>query len=152
MTYLINSDMIMYVSFKYLKGIYYIWRKKRVNFILFSRIGADVRFRRIGKEIIYTGDHIPLEASDELELPDVVVGSLGSDVTKRTLLIYGHVDVKPVHENEQWSHDPFDLQVQGDYLFGRGVTDDKGPLLGWINAIEAFQVDIHGQTEHLFLC
>ncbi|TPP56454.1 Cytosolic non-specific dipeptidase [Fasciola gigantica] len=96
-------------------------------------------FDRIGKEIIYTGDHIPLTATDELELPDVVVGSLGSDVTKRTLLIYGHVDVKPVHESEHWSHDPFDMQVRGEYLCGRGVTDDKGPLLGWINAIEAFQ-------------
>ncbi|THD25926.1 Cytosolic non-specific dipeptidase [Fasciola hepatica] len=104
-----------------------------------KKIGADVRFRRIGKEIIYTGDHIPLTATDELELPDVVVGSLGSDVTKRTLLIYGHVDVKPVHESEHWSHDPFDMQVRGEYLCGRGVTDDKGPLLGWINAIEAFQ-------------
>jgi len=24
-------------------------------------------------------------------------------------------------------------------LFGRGSTDDKGPVLGWIHAIEAFQ-------------
>jgi nonspecific dipeptidase len=24
-------------------------------------------------------------------------------------------------------------------LYGRGSTDDKGPVLGWIHAIEAFQ-------------
>ena len=24
-------------------------------------------------------------------------------------------------------------------LWGRGSTDDKGPVLGWINAIEAYQ-------------
>lgn len=24
-------------------------------------------------------------------------------------------------------------------LFGRGATDDKGPVIGWIHAIEAFQ-------------
>lgn len=24
-------------------------------------------------------------------------------------------------------------------LFGRGSTDDKGPVLGWVHAIEAFQ-------------
>ncbi|VDP88546.1 unnamed protein product [Echinostoma caproni] len=108
------------------------------------RLGADVRFRRIGKETIYTGDHIPLVATDELELPDVVVASIGDDVTKRTLLIYGHVDVKPVYEGEKWTHDPFDMQVHGDYLSGRGVTDDKGPLLGWLNAVEAFVVCVYG--------
>lgn len=24
-------------------------------------------------------------------------------------------------------------------LYGRGATDDKGPVAGWINALEAFQ-------------
>ena len=24
-------------------------------------------------------------------------------------------------------------------LYGRGATDDKGPVLGWLHAIEAFQ-------------
>jgi nonspecific dipeptidase len=27
----------------------------------------------------------------------------------------------------------------GGKLFGRGSTDDKGPVLGWIHAIEAYQ-------------
>lgn len=103
------------------------------------RLGADVRMKQLGKESIYTGDHIPLTKTDELELPDVVIASIGSDVTKCTVLIYGHVDVKQVYEAEQWHHDPFDMQVRDGYLCGRGVTDDKGPLLGWINVIEAFQ-------------
>ncbi|KAG5446702.1 Metallopeptidase M20 [Clonorchis sinensis] len=114
---------------------------KALRWIAFrlKRLGADVRMRRIGKEFIYTGDHIPLTKADEMELPDVVVASLGTDVTKRTLLIYGHVDVKQVHESEAWTHDPFDMQVRDGYLCGRGVTDDKGPVLGWINVVEAFQ-------------
>ncbi|KAF7257335.1 hypothetical protein EG68_04813 [Paragonimus skrjabini miyazakii] len=114
---------------------------KALRWIAFrlKRLGANVSMRRLGKESIYTGDHIPLTKTDELELPDVVVASIGSDVTKRTLLIYGHVDVKQVYESEQWVHDPFDMQVRDGYLWGRGVTDDKGPLLGWLNVIEAFQ-------------
>ncbi|CAL8098360.1 unnamed protein product [Calicophoron daubneyi] len=103
------------------------------------KLGAEVRMKRIGKETIYTGDDIPLTKSDELELPDIIVAQIGSDVTKRTVLIYGHVDVKPVYESEGWKHDPFDMQVVNGYMYGRGVTDDKGPLLGWINVIEAFQ-------------
>jgi Cys-Gly metallodipeptidase DUG1 len=35
----------------------------------------------------------------------------------------------------------FELTVDDDKgrMFGRGSTDDKGPVLGWLNAIEAHQ-------------
>ncbi|CAH8845701.1 unnamed protein product [Trichobilharzia szidati] len=114
---------------------------KALRWIAFKllKLGADVRMKRAGRENIYTGDEIPLTKTDELELPDIVIATIGTDKTKRTLLIYGHVDVKPVYESEQWTHDPFDMQIRNGYLHGRGVTDDKGPLLGWINVIEAFQ-------------
>lgn len=39
-----------------------------------------------------------------------------------------HADVVPAEESE-WDSDPFSLRKQGDFLFGRGVNDDKGPLL-----------------------
>jgi hypothetical protein len=29
--------------------------------------------------------------------------------------------------------------LEGLKLFGRGSTDDKGPVLGWLHAIEAYQ-------------
>lgn len=106
------------------------------------RLKVEVKMKRLGKEILYTGDAIPLDPTEELELPDVIIGTLGTDVTKRTLLIYGHVDVKPVYEDENWTHDAFDMQIKGDYMYGRGVTDDKGPLLGWLNVIEVFQVSM----------
>jgi Cys-Gly metallodipeptidase DUG1 len=41
--------------------------------------------------------------------------------------------------SDGWTHDPFVLthDKETDRLYGRGSTDDKGPLLGWINVLEA---------------
>ncbi len=41
--------------------------------------------------------------------------------------ILGHVDVVP--EGEGWHHDPYGCEEADGWIYGRGVTDDKGPLL-----------------------
>jgi succinyl-diaminopimelate desuccinylase len=46
---------------------------------------------------------------------------------KETLGILAHLDVVPAIGN--WSHDPFDMVERDGKLFGRGVNDDKGPLV-----------------------
>jgi len=51
-----------------------------------------------------------------------------------TVLVYGHYDVQPAGDPAQWSSPPFTLTpaVGPDgaaVLCGRGVTDDKGPVL-----------------------
>lgn len=45
-----------------------------------------------------------------------------------------HLDVVPAGDG--WNHDPFDLLVTEDKIFGRGVTDDKGPAVAVIHAIK----------------
>ena len=42
--------------------------------------------------------------------------------------ILGHLDVVPVNE-VGWNSDPFKVIQVNDKLYGRGVADDKGPLL-----------------------
>ena len=39
--------------------------------------------------------------------------------------IAGHLDIVPA--GGDWTHDPFTLTRDGDYVYGRGTTDDKGP-------------------------
>lgn len=34
-------------------------------------------------------------------------------------------------------------------LYGRGATDDKGPVAGWMNALEAFQKTCQVHCPHL---
>lgn len=41
-------------------------------------------------------------------------------------------------QEDGWSTDPFKLVEKDGKLFGRGATDDKGPVIAWLNAIEAF--------------
>jgi acetylornithine deacetylase/succinyl-diaminopimelate desuccinylase-like protein len=45
-----------------------------------------------------------------------------------TVLVYGHVDVQPPDPLELWETDPFTLEQRGEWLYGRGVADDKGQL------------------------
>ncbi|MFV0395024.1 MAG: dipeptidase PepV [Coprobacillaceae bacterium] len=42
--------------------------------------------------------------------------------------ILGHVDVVPVNDIG-WDSDPFNVTILNNKLYGRGVADDKGPLL-----------------------
>ena len=45
---------------------------------------------------------------------------------------FGHVDVVPIAEG--WIYPPYGATREGDLLFGRGVSDDKGPALSALYA------------------
>lgn len=42
-------------------------------------------------------------------------------------------------QEDGWDTEPFELVEKDGKLFGRGSTDDKGPVIGWVHAIEAYQ-------------
>ncbi|KAK1634036.1 peptidase family M20/M25/M40 [Colletotrichum phormii] len=96
-------------------------------------VGVDVTLKDLGKQ----------EGTD-LDLPPLVLGRYGSDPEKPTVLVYSHYDVQPASIEDGWKHEPFVMTVEEDgKICGRGTSDDKGPLIGWINMIEAFQkVDV----------
>jgi acetylornithine deacetylase/succinyl-diaminopimelate desuccinylase-like protein len=50
------------------------------------------------------------------------------------VLVYGHVDVQPPDPLELWESDPFALEQRGEWLYGRGVVDDKGQLYMLVKA------------------
>lgn len=83
------------------------------------------------------GTQPPPVADPTLQLPPIVLGRYGLDPAKKTILIYGHYDVQPALKEDGWATEPFALVEKDDKLFGRGSTDDKGPVIGWLNAIEA---------------
>jgi len=51
-----------------------------------------------------------------------------------TVLIYGHFDVQPPAPLELWDSDPFEPEVRDDWLFARGIADDKGQLYSLVRA------------------
>ena len=45
-----------------------------------------------------------------------------------TILVYGHFDVQPPAPLELWDSEPFEPTVRDEWLYARGVADDKGQL------------------------
>ncbi|KAI8985116.1 hypothetical protein BDB01DRAFT_721826 [Pilobolus umbonatus] len=94
-----------------------------------KRLGCDVETRDLGKQNWH---------GTELDLPPIVLATLGNDPAKKTILVYGHYDVQPALLEDGWNTNPFELVEDDQHrLIGRGSTDDKGPILGWINVVEA---------------
>ena len=70
----------------------------------------------------------------------VVLAEAGSG--SRSVLIYNHYDVQPPDPLELWESDPFKLSRRGEYLFARGVADNKGNIAARIGAIDAIMDSI----------
>jgi formylaminopyrimidine deformylase len=70
--------------------------------------------------------------------PDVV-GVLKGTGGGRSLILNGHVDVVPPGDLKKWSGDPYTMRVDGERLIGRGVTDMKSGLAGFLAAIRKVQ-------------
>lgn len=64
------------------------------------------------------------------------------------LLFYGHYDVQPIGDRDQWVHPPFEPEViEEDGLhrfYGRGASDSKGQLWTFIEALRAWKA-VEGQ-------
>ncbi|XP_064480738.1 cytosolic non-specific dipeptidase-like [Ornithodoros turicata] len=102
------------------------WMKKKLE-----AEGAVCELRDIGEQALPDGSVLPL--------PPVLIGHLGSDPKKKTVLVYGHLDVQPALKEDGWDTDPFVLIEKDGKLYGRGSTDDKGPVIGWLNAIQSYK-------------
>jgi nonspecific dipeptidase len=101
----------------------------------YEELGAECKIVKnpVGKQIGPDGD--------EVDYPGIILGKYPKqfDPAKKTILIYGHLDVQPAMVSDGWNTDPWVLTQVGDKLYGRGSTDDKGPVLGWLIALKAMK-------------
>ncbi|ODV91090.1 hypothetical protein CANCADRAFT_2807 [Tortispora caseinolytica NRRL Y-17796] len=81
-------------------------------------------FKRMG---VYSS-LLPVKSANPL-----VLGKFTVEKPRRRVLFYGHYDVVPA-DNLDWNSDPYDLEASDGYIYGRGVSDNKGPLLAAIFA------------------
>ncbi|NXG11572.1 CNDP1 dipeptidase, partial [Sakesphorus luctuosus] len=81
-----------------------------------------------------------LPDAQDLILPSMILGQLGNDPQKPTICFYGHVDLQPAKKEDGWNTDPYALTEINRNLYECGATDNKRPVLTWINRVETFRV------------
>ncbi len=86
-------------------------------------LGGKVEYADIGKQTLPDGKVIAL--------PPVLMGQLGEDKSKKTLLIYGHLDVQPALKEDGWDTEPFEVITTSlTYVFFPKVFANFGCL--WV--------------------
>eukprot|EP00047_Mylnosiga_fluctuans_P012762 m.27711 g.27711 ORF g.27711 m.27711 type:complete len:1166 (+) comp4449_c0_seq1:65-3562(+) len=70
----------------------------------------------------------------------LVYGRIVCPTPAPTVVVYGHYDVQPASESE-WRTSPWQLTAMDGYLYGRGVTDNKGPILAILYAVHEAALD-----------
>ena len=51
--------------------------------------------------------------------------------------VLGHLDIVPLGEG--WKYPPLGCEIHDGQMYGRGVLDDKGPVIGAIYALKAIR-------------
>lgn len=91
---------------------------------LFRKLGADVHMLSTDNN-----NHHPVVFAK-------FAGKLTPAVKRKRILFYGHYDVVPADaKNSKWNTDPFQLKGTNGYLYGRGVSDNKGPIMAALYAV-----------------
>ena len=118
------------------------WFEELGEFLRIPSISADPQH---ASDVLRAGEWVRdliRDAGGSVEIVDwsgapLVVGeiSASSDAEAApTVLCYGHFDVQPADPLELWQSGPFEPEIRGDRLFGRGVADDKGQLYMLLSA------------------
>lgn len=63
------------------------------------------------------------------------VGTIDINDKETNLGILGHVDIVP--EGANWSYDPYGATIVDGKMYGRGTSDDKGPVVAALFALAA---------------
>ncbi|MEM1600356.1 MAG: M20/M25/M40 family metallo-hydrolase [Sulfolobales archaeon] len=77
-----------------------------------------------------------------------IMGSVG--VGKPYIMLLAHYDVVPV-EGQDWSYDPFKLNIVGDRAYGRGALDDKSNVAAFMVVLkELSRLDLNRRVLFAF--
>ena len=83
-----------------------------------------------------------LEIGDELGFVTKNVDNYGGHIDfpgsgDKVMAILGHLDVVPAGNG--WSHDPYGGEIEDGKIYGRGTTDNKGPVISCLYAMKALK-------------
>ncbi|KAL0938532.1 vacuolar carboxypeptidase [Colletotrichum truncatum] len=65
----------------------------------------------------------------------------GSNPSLKPILLAAHQDVVPVADASTWTYPPFSAHFDGEWMWGRGVSDDKNSFTALLSALETLLSD-----------
>ncbi|WP_448379168.1 dipeptidase PepV [Fervidobacterium sp.] len=84
--------------------------------------------------------HETLKIAEELGFKSVNIDNYAGHVEYgeggKLYAVLGHLDVVPEGDIERWTSNPFELVIRDGKMYGRGVSDDKGPSIGALFALK----------------
>jgi len=97
------------------------------------------------------GFDIRMVAVGDTEQPTIIAHYPGRSSDNK-IVLYGHYDVAPINIQQSWvSEDPFILENIDGRLYGRGIADNKGPLLSRMLALQALILSDEPMPEIMWL-
>ena len=120
------------------------WQRELAELIAIPSVSADPAHR---EDVVRAGEWVcdfvrrlggtaELTPFGEKELALGEIPASGGRVDAPTVLCYGHFDVQPPAPLDLWETDPFELTLDGEWAYGRGVTDDKGQVYVLLKAAQ----------------
>ncbi|KAL4895019.1 hypothetical protein BDV59DRAFT_159128 [Aspergillus ambiguus] len=115
------------------------------KFVAFKTVSASPKFAGecnqgaafLRRHCIYLGAKTKLFTTGQDTNPIVHArfNATSPDKLNKTILFYGHYDVVGADAHEaKWKTDPYQLTSIDGFLYGRGVSDNKGPILASLYA------------------
>lgn len=76
----------------------------------------------------------------------------GRDTMQKAIILLAHQDVVPAPNPEAWEHPPFGGVIADGFIWGRGTLDDKGSMIGILEAVEHLLDAGFQPTRDIYLC
>ena len=75
-----------------------------------------------------------------------VIAKKHADGAAPTVLLYAHYDVQPPGDGAGWDSPPFQAEVRGERIYGRGTSDDGAGVAVHYGVLDAFKGDLPVNT------
>ncbi len=100
-----------------------------------SGMGFDVSMWEVDSSQLKRFPGSGVQPGRDLSGMPVLVGQLEGSGGGRSLILNGHYDVVPVGIIDNWTHNPFGGEIEGNRIFGRGTNDMKGGIAAMVHAL-----------------
>lgn len=112
-----------------------------INLVRYESVSkkSDNKEKPFGEECKKALEHI-LELGKKLGFNtknvDGYCGYIEFGEGNELLGIIGHLDVVPATKEDGWTKDPYQAEIINNKLYGRGTSDDKGPVISCLYAMK----------------